>query len=65
VHEFNSECVGKARREVKKMDIQTKCLECVGYCALAKQTVPCNGAFPEHCEYNGTEEEEGEEEDGS
>ena len=44
------------------MDIQTKCLECVGYCALAKQNVPCNGAFPEHCEYNGTEEEEEEEE---
>lgn len=45
------------------MDIQTKCLECVGYYALAKQNVPCNGAFLEHCEYNGTEEGENEEEE--
>ena len=45
----------------KQTDIQTKCLECVVYYALAKQTVPCNGAFPERCQYNGTEEEEEEE----
>lgn len=33
---------------------------CDGLCS-SKQNVPCNGAFPEHCEYNGTEEEEEEE----
>ena len=42
----------------KQTDTQTKCLECVVYYGSAKQNVPCEGAFPEHCEYNGTEEEE-------
>jgi hypothetical protein len=42
----------------KQTDIQNKCLECVVFYDLAKQNIPCNGAFPEHCEYNGTEEEE-------
>lgn len=42
----------------KQTDIQNKCLECVVYYGSAKQNVPCNGAFPEHCEYNGTEEGE-------
>ena len=53
--------VGKGKRT----DIPSKCLECIGYYALTKQKlkVPCNGAFREHCEYNGTEEEEEEEEE--
>ena len=45
----------------KQTDTQNKCLECVAFYASAKQNVPCNGAFPERCWYNGTEEEEGEE----
>ena len=36
----------------------SKCSECVAYCAEGNMSVPCNGDFPEHCEYNGTEEEE-------
>lgn len=37
-----------------------KCSECVAYHAEGNLSVPCNGAFPEHCECNGTEEDEGE-----
>ena len=48
----------------KQTDTQTKCLECVVYYGSAKQNVPCNGAFPERCEYNGTAEEKEEEENG-
>lgn len=36
----------------------SKCSECVAYCAEGNMSVPCNVDFPEHCEYNGTEEEE-------
>ena len=40
------------------MDIQTKCSECIYYFSEAKGVVPCDGVFPERCQYNGTEEEE-------
>lgn len=40
------------------MDIQTNCSECIYYYSEAKGAVPCEGAFPERCQYNGTEEEE-------
>lgn len=41
-----------------------ECSECVAFHAEGNISVPCNGDFPTHCEYNGTEEEEedGEEE---
>ena len=35
-----------------------KCSECVAYHAEGNMSVPCNGDFWDHCEYNGTEEEE-------
>ena len=35
-----------------------KCSECVAYHAEGNTSVPCKGDFPEHCEYNNTEEEE-------
>ena len=38
-----------------------KCSECVAYHAEGNMSVPCNGDFLEHYEYNVTEEEEEEE----
>lgn len=59
---------GRARsEEFQKMfsaiaSAPSKCSECVAYYAEGNMSVPCNGDFPSHCEYNGTEEEGGEEE---
>jgi hypothetical protein len=35
-----------------------KCSECVAYHAEGNMSVPCNGDFLEHCEYNGTDDDE-------
>lgn len=55
--------IGRAREFPEMFTAPTKCSECVAFHAEGNLSVPCNGDFWDHCEYNGTEEEEEDEQE--
>ena len=55
--------IGRAREFPEMFTAPKKCSECVAFHAEGNLSVPCNGDFWDHCEYNGTEEEEEDEQE--